>query len=256
MFDASKPLGRRGGDEHVGRGQVAGNRLAVLGDDVGQDVGQVLGRRRRAAPLPRGAVHQRQALGHQPGGVHAVACLLDQLGNVDAHRADHRAAPAHVARVVDQLLPLLQVVDRRSRHQVQRAHQRCERAGLALVGAAEQLQLVDRRVLRLAGGDVEVAGLGAHPTAHAGLHVKRGRDAELANEAAHGSLHALGVALRALAVEGGGGRGRHTSTPRWLKRIPVAPRDSTNRKACISFPNGNQTSSAAMLSTCSASIVS
>ena len=46
---------------------------------------------------------------------------------------------------------------------------------------------------------------------------------------AQGVLHALGVALGALAVEGRG-RGRHVSTPRWLKRAPVAPRDSMDQE--------------------------
>ncbi len=140
-------LGRRRGDQDVGAVEVARNRDAVLGRDLGQDVGQVFTRCRGAAPLPGGAVHQRQSFGHQAGLEHAVAGFLHELRDVDAHRAHRGAAAAQGAGVVDQLLPLLQLVDAGLLDQAERTNQRRERARLAKVGAPERLELVHRRVL-------------------------------------------------------------------------------------------------------------
>ena len=67
--------------------------------------------------------------------------------------------------------------------------------------AAQRLELVDRRVLRLAGRGVEVAGLGAQAAAHAGVEVQRPGGAQVAQKAAHRRGDARVVAELALRVE-------------------------------------------------------
>jgi hypothetical protein len=242
------------GEQQVGGGQVARNLDTMLPRRVGKDVGQVFRRCRRAAPLPGRAIHQRQPLRDQASLEHAVARIAHQFGNVDAHRADGGAAPAQVARVVDQSLPLLHVGDGRLLDQAERAHQRRKGAGLTQVGAPEGLELEHRRVLGIARGDVELASLGAQPTTPARLHVQRGRETEIGREAAHRGIDARFVARLTLAVERGCARGRsaHSRTPRWLKRMPVAAREKPNHTACISLPKGNQVSNSSRHNRCTA----
>lgn len=190
-------------------------------------------------------------VGHQPGLEHAVVRLLHQLGNVDAHRAGHGAAAAQGAGVVQQFLPLRQVSQGRQLDQPERAHQRRQRAGLAQVGAAKRFELVDRRVLGVTGGDIEVAGVSAQAAAHARLQVQRGGDADLGHEGVHGKIGARFLGwLNGFFVSDSGA---HTFTPRWLKRMPVAPREKKDSKACISLPKGNQTSSNSSVSRCTTS---
>jgi hypothetical protein len=248
-------FGRCGGHQDLGLRQIARDLDSVLLADLAQDVGQVFARRRRAAPFLGRPVHQRQALRDQPGLEHAVARFLDELGDIDAHRADDRAAPAHRAGVVDQFLPALQLLDRELAAQAERTNDRRERAHFAEIRTAEWFQLVDRGVLRIARADVEMARLRAEPAAHAALDVQRGGDAELAHETLHRGVDPCRVGSLALLVVRRDRR-VHSATPRWLKRMPVAPRENTNRNACISLPNGNQIRSAAMLSTWTASRVS
>ncbi len=156
-----------------------------------------------------GAVHQCQPLGDQTGLEHAVARFLHQLRDVDAHRADRGAATAHRARVVQQLLPVLQIGNAGLFDQSQCAHDGRKRAGLAPIGAAQQFQLADGRVLGVSGGHVEMAGFGAQAAMYAGFEVHGRGAAKLAHEAAHRRVDPFLVALRALPVEGrrGGGSG-------------------------------------------------
>ena len=74
-------------------------------------------------------------------------------------------------------------------------------------------------------------------------------------EAAFDGCDALFIWQVALLIEGRFFRylSIHNLTPRWLNRTPVAPREKTNKNACISLPNGNQTSSSSSVSRCNAS---
>ncbi len=64
------------------------------------------------------------------------------------------------------------------------------------------------------------------------------------------------LALRVVGNAGGGGFGGHSSAPLCPRRTPVMPREKANRKACISFPNGNQIRKTQIDRMCSASVVS
>jgi hypothetical protein len=116
-------------------------------------------------------------------------------------------------------------------------NQRRQRAGLAQVGAAKRFELVDRRVLRVARGHVEVAGLGAQAAAHAASRCSAAVTPNSRDEAAHGGVDARLVGQGALLVEAGGfccgNSSAHSLTPRWLKRMPVAcrARRRTGRRA-------------------------
>jgi hypothetical protein len=178
-------FGRRDGDEIVGLLQIDVDRHAVGLADLAHDVGEVFGRRRRTAPGARRAIHQLQAVGDQPRLEQAVARFLDELGDVDAHRAGEGAASAQGAGVEDQPLPFLQLLDRHPRRQAEQPIERREWPGVAMIGLFEGPELVDRRVLGVSRRDVEVTGVGAHAAAHAGFHVGGGERAELGDEAAH-----------------------------------------------------------------------
>ena len=139
----------------IGLGQVDIDRDAVFLAGVTDDVGEIVGRRRRAAPGFRGPVHQFQAIWHEAGLVHAVPRLLDQFGNVDAHRAGERAAPAEGASVEEQRLPFLPASRCRHWSQSQQPVERREGADMAMISLFERLELVDRRVFRIAGRDID-----------------------------------------------------------------------------------------------------
>ena len=126
-----------------------------------------------------------QLVRNQACGEHGMARLRDQAGDVDAHRADERAAPAHRARVVQQLLPLAKFI----------------RADLfPLPGFRERLELPDGRVLRIVAGRVEVARLGAMAAADARLEIGGIGARHVAREGLHRVLYALRVRCVALLV--------------------------------------------------------
>ena len=130
---------------------------------------------------------------------------------------------------------------------------------MAMIGLLEGPELVDRRVDRIAGRHIEVAGVGAHAAAHAGFEMGGGDRAELVDEAAHRGVATVRLAHVALGVvgnAGGGCLGGHSAAPLCPKRIPVIPRENTNRNACISLPNGNQMKKAQRLKMCRVSSVS
>ena len=117
--------------------------------------------------------HQLQR--RQPRLGQRLAHHVDTAGDVDPHRADHAAASALGAAVVDELLPFLQVVQGDVARE--QALDGRERRALARVHAPQQVELAGWRVLRVLRALVEVAGLGAVATVHAGLEVEcqRGR---------------------------------------------------------------------------------
>ena len=141
-----------------------------------------------------------QLVRHETRGEHAVPRLADERRDVDAHRADHRAAAADRARVVEEVLPFLQLADRHRMLQVQRAIEPGERPDLALVRLLERLELPDRRVLRVARLHVEVTRLGAVPAMDARLHVHGGGAAHVLRECLHRRREPLGVGALALLV--------------------------------------------------------
>ena len=252
-------LGRSDGHDVIRLGQVDVHRHAVFLAGVAHDVGEVVGGRRRAAPGLGGAIHQLQAVGNQAGAIHAVARFLDQFGDVYAHRTGEGAAAAQAARVEQQRLPFLQHVDPDAGAYAEQAVQRRERPDMVVIGLFERLQLVDRRIFRIAGRDVVLAGRGAHAATDAGVHVDRRGFRKVADKSLHGRVAAgeVGpVALHVIGDAGGCGLGGHSCAPLWLKRMPVAPRENTNRKACMSLPKGNQIRKTQMLRICSASSVS
>ena len=106
-----RELRRRGRDDVIGLGEVDVHRHIVLLAGFANDVGEIVGGRRRAPPRLRCAVHQFQTVGHQTRLVHAVPRFLDQFRDVDAHRAGERAPAAEGAGVVEQRLPFLEHVD-------------------------------------------------------------------------------------------------------------------------------------------------
>ena len=233
---------------------------------------QAIGEHLRGGPqrtaLLLGALgHLVQLRRHQPGIEHAVTGLAHQGGDVDAHGADHGTAPAHGAGVVEQLLPLLQLVHGHLAREPQPAADETEWAHLALVGALERLQLVDRRVLGVAGLAIEMAGLGALPAADAGVEVGGGDGADILNEVGHGAVDALRVGQLALLVVTGrarlgtvrrgiGGGLTHTSVPLCAACAPRKPRENRKVKVCMSLPNGSQMNSSSTVSKCRASTFS
>ncbi len=64
-----------------------------------------------AARLGRFLRRLVQLVRNQPGLEHAVTCHRDHAGDVDAHRAYQRTAPAHRAAVVQQVLPFFELFD-------------------------------------------------------------------------------------------------------------------------------------------------
>ena len=213
----------------------------------------------RARPGARGAVHQLQAIGNEARLEHAVARFLDELGDVDAHRTGERAAPAQRAGVINKPFPLLEFSDRHLGRDAEEPVDRRERTGMTVIGLLERPQLVDRRVAGIAGRHVEMAGVGAHAAAHARFQMRGGDRPELVDEAPHRRVATVRVAHIALGVvgnAGGGCLGGHSAAPRCPMRMPVIPRENTNRNACISLPNGNQMKKAQRLRICRVSSVS
>ncbi len=203
-----------------------------------------------ARPGAGGPIHELEAVRRQPRLVQSVARLLDELGDVDAHRAGERAAAAQRAGVVDETLPFLELGNRHLGRDPKEPVDRRERAGVAVIGLLEGPQLVNRRVGRVLRRHIEVAGVGAHAAAHAGLEMRRGDRAELVDEAVHRGVAPIHVAHVALDVVGdarGGRLGGHMAAPLCPMRTPVMARENTNRKACISLPNGNQVKNAQRL---------
>ncbi len=194
-----------------------------------------------------------------------MARETDQRGDVDTHRADHGAAPAHGARVEQQLLPLLQIFDGDSALEVERAIEPGERPGFTLVGLLERFEFPDRRVLRIVGRHVEMAGFRALSAMDARLHVGGGRRGEIAGETLHRDGDALRVGESALPV---GAHFRlpdrearrfhvdgidpvvvaHVAAPLRAAAAPVIPRETNTRKAWLNLPNGSQTNSSSTLS--------
>ncbi len=92
---------------------------------------------------------------------HALAGLADHVLDIVAHRADHGAAAAHGAGVVEQRLPFRQHLVGDLLVQTDQALEATEEGEFRLPDAAQGLQLLDGRILRVAGLQVEEAGLGA-----------------------------------------------------------------------------------------------
>jgi hypothetical protein len=105
----------------------------------------------------------------QPDGCERLAHDRDHRRDIDAHRANHVAAPALGAGVEGELLPLLEILCSDVAHyeSAQPAHRR----HLAQVKPPQRIDLENRRVLAITGGFVEMAGLGAHAAVDASLEV-------------------------------------------------------------------------------------
>ena len=91
-----------------------------------------------------GAARLRRALGdlvklmrNQAGHEHAVARHGNEPRNVDAHRAHQRAASANGAAVVQQVLPLFELVDGDLLLEAEQAIEECEWPCFAFVGLLE-----------------------------------------------------------------------------------------------------------------------
>ncbi len=53
-------------------------------------------------------LNRPQLIGHEPGFCDTLADHIDHGGDIDAHRANHAAAPAFGAGVIHEFLPLFQ----------------------------------------------------------------------------------------------------------------------------------------------------
>ncbi len=141
-----------------------------------------------------------QFVGYEPGLEHAVPRLADERGDVDAHRADQRAAAAHRAGVVDEFLPLTELFCCDFSLQAEQAIEERKRARLALVGLLEDLELPDRRVFRVSGLHVVMAGFGTLAAVHARFQIRGRRAVHVLCETGHGAAQALVTAHIALSV--------------------------------------------------------
>ena len=100
-----------GGQQHIGVRLVDRHRHAVFPGHAVDGVAELI-RGSIGAELFFGLRHDMgEPGGQQPGGIHAVTRLFHQIGDIDAHRANQGAAPAHGATVVDQFFPVFQLAD-------------------------------------------------------------------------------------------------------------------------------------------------
>jgi hypothetical protein len=166
--------------------------------------------------------------GRKAGFEHRMARLLDQRGHIDAHRTDQAAAAAHVAAVEQQVLPLRQLISGDFALQPQQPEQRGEGARFALVGLLEGLDLPDRGVLRILGGDIEMTGIRADAAVDAGFEPKGAQRAGLARKAAHraGDLGLVAALLRRRKIGADTDRGAaHEVAPLRARIAPLMARD-------------------------------
>ncbi len=147
---------------------------------------------------PQGTARFRRAFGdfvklvrYQAGHEHAVARHGNEPGDVDTHRADQRAAPADRAAVVQQVLPFLELVDGDFLLEAEQAIEERERPCLALVGLLEQLELPDRRVPRIIGAHMEVAGIRTHAAMETAIEIGGRLRVEVLDEMMHCFFNAL-----------------------------------------------------------------
>ena len=115
-----------------------------------------------------------ETLGGVARGHHALARLADHVLDVVAHRADHGAAGAHGAGVIEEGLPLLQHLVGDLLVEAKQTLDPAEEGKFRLPHPAQGLQLFDGGVLRVPGLDVEETGLGAETAVDATR--KEGRD--------------------------------------------------------------------------------
>ncbi len=120
-----------------------------------------------------------QSLRGVTGGDHALAGLAHHGLDVVAHRADHGAAGAHGAGVVEQRLPLGQHLVGDLLGQADHALDLAPQGEFLLPDQAQGLDLEDGRVLRIPGLDVEGTGLGAESAVHAAREEGRDRGVDL-----------------------------------------------------------------------------
>jgi len=93
------------------------------------------------------------------------------VDDVRADRTDGGTAAAQGAAVVDQLLPLIELVVGHRLGQADHFFQPPQQGVFLLVDATQRLQLVDRRVLGVAGFRIEQAGFGTQAAVHAAVEV-------------------------------------------------------------------------------------
>ena len=192
----------------------------------------------RAAALDGARGGHHQALRRMARRRHALAHLAHHVGDVVADRADHRAAAAQRAAVVDQRAPLGEFRVRDRLRQAGQPGQLAEQGVLLLPGAAQRLQLVDGRVLRIARFGVEQAGLGAQPAMHAA-----------GEEAGDGGVQHFLEGVHAAFVSCA-----HDATPFLPKMSPLYQRETNTLTVWNSLVKGSATSSSSTERTCSASI--
>jgi hypothetical protein len=83
------------------------------------------------------------------------------------------------------VLPFLQLHGSDLALEAQRPDHGRKRARFPLVRLLERLDLPDRRVLRVFGGDVEMTALGADTAMNAGFHPKGAQRTDLAGKTPH-----------------------------------------------------------------------
>ena len=172
-----------------------------------------------------------QTLRRMTGGHHAFAHLADHVDDVVADRADHGAASAHGAAVVDQGLPFGQLFVGDRLAQTQFGRELAPEGVLLLPQPPHGFELADGRVLGVAAFGVEQAGVGTHAAVHAA-----------GEERGHGR-----VDLFAQRVEAFVETDAHARTPRRPANAPLYQREKKMVIACISLVNGSTSSSNSML---------
>src|SRR5574340_1136268 len=201
VFGVVDDLHRRQQHQVVGARLIDRNRHTGARLGLPEDVGD---RRPLQAHRPAG-FHRAlggsfDAVGHMARHRHALAELADHVDDVVAHRTDQRAAPAQGAAVVDQFLPLVELRIRHRLRQAEHLLQPAEQRVFLLVDAAQWLNLVDRRVLGIAGLRVEQAGLGAQAAMHAGIEIAGDRRVDDFLQGINGAWLLAVVATQSIAT--------------------------------------------------------
>jgi hypothetical protein len=113
------------------------------------------------------------------GCAHTFTHLADHHGQIIAHRTNKRTAPAHGTTVIEQFLPLTQIIIGNRFNQAHHAGKTAKQGIFPRPHATHQVELVDRGIFRVFGFAVENTGLRTKAAAYTGGEKGRNRGINL-----------------------------------------------------------------------------